>query len=42
MAPELLYFHMFKEKKGKFNKEKADIFSVGMTFLRYILSLCES
>ena len=42
MSPELLHCHMYKEKKGFFNKEKADIFSIGLTFLRLSLLLYES
>ena len=42
MSPELLYLHMFKDKKGQFNKEKADIFSIGLTFLRLTLLLYEN
>ena len=42
MSPELLRFHMYKERKGSFNKERADIFSIGLTFLRLTLLLYES
>ena len=41
MSPELLHMHMFKDKKGSFNKEKADIFSIGITFLRLSLLVYE-
>ena len=42
MSPELLYLYMYKDRKGSFNKEKADIFSIGLTFLRLTLLLYES
>ena len=43
MSPELLNIHSFGEKGiGEFNKEKSDIFSIGLTFLRLTLLLKES
>ena len=42
MSPELLYLYMYKDKRGSFNKEKADIFSIGITFLRFTLTLGEN
>ena len=42
MSPEVLYILLFGNKSGSFNKEKADIFSIGLTFLRLTLSLTES
>ncbi|OMJ78492.1 hypothetical protein SteCoe_21691 [Stentor coeruleus] len=35
MAPELQYAYDYGGKKAYFNKEKADIFSLGMVFLRF-------
>ena len=39
MSPELLYIHLYDDNVGIYNKEKSDIFSLGITFLRFTLSL---
>ena len=41
MSPELLHIFLFEDQKGEFSKEKADIFSIGITFLRFTLTLTE-
>ena len=41
MSPELLQIYN-KAGFGEFNPVKADIFSLGLTFLRLILLLAES
>ena len=42
MSPELLNVFLYGDKSiGELSKEKADIFSIGLTFLRLTLSLSE-
>ena len=42
MSPELLKAYLFSDKgMVEFNKEKADIYSIGVTFLRLCLTLKE-
>ena len=41
MSPELLWIHSHSGI-GKFNPEKSDIFSTGLTFLRLSLLLKEN
>ena len=42
MSPELILISIgLEEKVGKFDAEKCDIFSLGITFLRLLLNLKE-
>ena len=35
MSPELIYIFIRKDMFGEFDPVKSDIFSLGLTFLRY-------